>query len=108
MARSIAILATLDTKSEEAKFLKDFIEKKGHKAVVIDGGILGKPQFQPSYSNEAVAEAGGSALQDIIKQGDEAKGIDVMSKGALKICLDLHSSGRLDGVIGLGGSMGSG
>jgi uncharacterized protein (UPF0261 family) len=108
MARSIVILATLDTKSEEAEYLKDFIERKGHKAVVIDAGVLGKPQFQPDFSNEAVAEAGGKSLQDIIKQGDEAKGIDIMSKGALKICLDLHSLGRLDGMIGIGGSMGTG
>jgi uncharacterized protein (UPF0261 family) len=108
MARSIVILATLDTKSEEAKFLKDFIERKGHKAVVIDAGVLGKPQFQPDFSNETVAEAGGKSLQEIIKDGDEAKGIDIMSKGALKICLDLHSLGRLDGMIGIGGSMGTG
>jgi uncharacterized protein (UPF0261 family) len=42
MAKAIAIVGTLDTKGEEIRYIKERIESRGYKAVVIDGGILGQ------------------------------------------------------------------
>ncbi|HDJ97461.1 MAG TPA: UPF0261 family protein, partial [Thermofilum sp.] len=50
--KNIVIIATLDTKGEEAEYLKKLIEDKGHKAIVVDAGILGEPRFQGDISRE--------------------------------------------------------
>ena len=49
MGKSIAIIGTLDTKGDEIRYLKDLIEDRGHKVVVIDGGVIGSPMFEPTF-----------------------------------------------------------
>jgi uncharacterized protein (UPF0261 family) len=107
MAKTIVIIGTLDTKGEEFRYVKELIEKRGHKTIVVDVGILGEPPFQPDITHEEVAEAAGTKLKEIIALGEEGKAIAVMTGGASKIAQKLHSEGRLDGIIALGGSMGA-
>ncbi len=107
MAKTIAIVGTLDTKGEEIRHIKEGIESRGHKALVIDGGILGEPLFPPDINREQVAEAAGTSLNGVIALGDEDKGIAMMERGAAKIAQELYSSGKLHGVIALGGTMGT-
>ena len=60
MVRRIAIVATLDTRWEETKYVKELIERKGHKAVVIDVGSLREPPFPPGQgSRDHNAGSGG-------------------------------------------------
>ena len=107
MSKTIAIVGTLDTKGEELKYVKELIERRGYKTVVIDGGILGQPLFRPDISREQVAEAAGTTLKEVIALAGEGKAIAVMEKGAAKTVHELYSSGRLDGIIALGGTMGT-
>lgn len=107
MSKTIAIVGTLDTKGEELKYVKELIERRGYKTVVIDGGILGQPLFRPDISREQVAEAAGTNLKEVIALSGEGKAIAVMEKGAAKTVHELYSSGRLDGIIALGGTMGT-
>ena len=107
MTKTIVIVGTLDTKGEEVKYLKGLIEKRGHKAIVIDTGILGAAPFLAEFTREQVAEAAGADLKEIIALGDESKAIAAMARGASKIVQELHSSGGLDGIVALGGSMGT-
>ena len=55
MSCTVAILVTLDTKGEEARYVKEYISNRGHRAIVIDCGVLGQPLFQPEVSREEVA-----------------------------------------------------
>ena len=64
--KKIVLIATLDTKGEEARFVKELIEQRGHEPVVIDCGIRGKPPFEPTVSREAVARAAGTTLEEIL------------------------------------------
>ena len=41
--KTIVVLATLDTKGTEARYLADKIEEFGHKALLIDTGVVGVP-----------------------------------------------------------------
>ena len=107
MTKTIAIVGTLDTKGDEVKYLKGLIEKRGHKALVVDTGILGAVPFPPDITREQVAGAAGVDIKEIIAFGDESKAISTMAEGASKVVRELHSSGRLDGIIALGGSMGT-
>lgn len=107
MAKTIVIIGTLDTKGEEFRYVKELIQRKGHKTIVIDVGILEEPPFQPDITHEEVAEAAGTKLKEIIALGGEAEAITVMTEGACRIAQQLHSEGRMDGIIALGGSMGT-
>jgi uncharacterized protein (UPF0261 family) len=105
--KKIVIIATLDTKGEETRFVKELIEKRGHVPITIDCGIRGTPYFQPSISRQAVAEAAGTTLDEIITKSDKNDAIRAMTLGTREIALGLYREGRLDGVIALGGVQGT-
>jgi uncharacterized protein (UPF0261 family) len=111
MPKTIVIPVTLDTKGEETKFLKEQIERKGLKTIVIDVGVLGKPLFKADISREKVAQAGGKSLKELVeaakKGADRTEATNVMIEGVKQIVKQLHSKGKLDGIISLGGSTGS-
>ena len=105
--KKIVIIATLDTKGEETRFVKELIEKRGHVPITIDCGIRGTPYFQPSISRQAVAEAAGMTLDEIITKLDKNNAIRAMTLGTKEIALRLYREGQLDGVIALGGVQGT-
>src|SRR5210317_1900988 len=65
MTKTIALLITLDTKFQEADYLIERIEKRGHKALLMDIGVVGEPGATASITQEEIAEAGGSSLQEL-------------------------------------------
>jgi len=110
-AKIIAIVGTLDTKGNEVKYIKEQIEKRGHKTIVIDSGVMGRPLIKADFSREKVAEAGGKSLKELVEAAERgverAEGTNVMIEGVKKIVNDLYSSAKLDGIISLGGSTGT-
>ncbi len=107
IVKKVVILGTLDTKGAEFKFVKDIIESQGVATVVVDAGVLGTPRFQPDISNNIVAEAGGTALAELITANDRGLAIDVMMKGSAKIISELERQGLVAGIISLGGTAGT-
>jgi uncharacterized protein (UPF0261 family) len=63
MGKCIAIVGALDTKGTEIAYVKELIESEGLQTLVIDGGILGWPSFQPDISHEQVASAANTSLE---------------------------------------------
>jgi uncharacterized protein (UPF0261 family) len=111
MPKTVVIPVTLDTKGEETLYVKEQIERKGHKTIVIDVGVLGKSLFKADISREKVARAGGRSLRELVdaakKGADRTEATDVMIEGVKQIVKKLHSEGKLDAIISLGGSTGS-
>jgi uncharacterized protein (UPF0261 family) len=107
MAKSIAVIGALDTKGEDFAFLKGAIEARGHRALVINTGVMEAPAFEPQISAEEVAEAGGSSLAGLREAADRGAAITVMTKGVAKIASDLYQRGQIDGVLAMGGSAGT-
>jgi uncharacterized protein (UPF0261 family) len=107
MGKTILLLGTMDTKGLEFEYVKEKITGQGHRAVVIDVGVLGKPLLKPDISHEEVAQSAGTSLQEVITQGQEGAAIEVMAKGAVSIVQGLYRSGKIDGILALGGSMGT-
>ncbi|MEM2134942.1 MAG: Tm-1-like ATP-binding domain-containing protein [Candidatus Jordarchaeaceae archaeon] len=108
MAKKIVIVATLDTRGDEVQYLKEIIEKKGHRAIIVDAGVMGKPQIRGDFPREKVAEAGGKSLKELVeaaeKGADRFEATKVMIEGVKKIVADLYSKGELDGIMSLGGT----
>jgi uncharacterized protein (UPF0261 family) len=105
------IIATLDTRGDEVAFLKKTIEKNNHSVVVVDAGVMGQPLFDGDYARNYVAEAGGASLQQLIEAAEKGaaryEATKIMAEGVRKIALDLYASGKLDGIMSLGGSTGA-
>lgn len=106
--KTIVIVATLDTRGDEVKFLRELIENKGLGVITIDVGVMGSPYMPGDFTREEVAEAGGKSLTQLVEAAnagaDRKQATDVMIAGARKIVADLYSAGRLDGILSLGGS----
>jgi len=107
MPKTIVLVATLDTKGAEALYLKEQIEQHGVRTLVVDGGVLGHPGWEAQVSREEVARRGGSTLSQVQALNHEGKAMEVMIKGAARVVQELHRAGQLDGIVSLGGSMGT-
>ena len=101
---SVVIVGTLDTKGEEIGFARDVLEAQGVDVHVVDVGVMGDPEFDPDTTASEVAEAAGTTLDALREAGDRGEAIEAMGEGASAVTTRLHDEGRLDGVLGLGGS----
>jgi uncharacterized protein (UPF0261 family) len=107
MAGPVGIIAALDTKGAEARFLRDAIAARGLATLVIDVGVLGAPAFAADVSRAEVAAAGGADLAALVASQDKAAAMAAMTQGAAAVAARLHAEGRLGALIGLGGSAGT-
>lgn len=105
--RTILIIGTFDTKEDELSFVAACIRNQGGGVLTMDVSVLGEASRPAGISKHAVAEAGGSSIEAIIAQGDENHAMQVMAGGASALASRLHGEGRFDGVIVLGGTMGT-
>src|SRR5262245_16381641 len=107
MPGNVLLIATLDTKADECAYVRDLIQARGHRVMVLDAGVLREPSFTPEVAAAVVAEAGGRTLAELRGQGDRGVALEVMARGAAVVAGRLAADGRIDGVIGLGGSCGT-
>ncbi|MDH6233548.1 uncharacterized protein (UPF0261 family) [Mesorhizobium soli] len=104
---NILVLGTGDTKSEELEFMASVIQEAGGVPVMVDVSILGDPPYKPEYSRHDVAAAVGMTIEAIATSGDENSAMELMATGAATLVRNLHEAGQVDGVIVLGGSLGT-
>ncbi|MBP1693695.1 MAG: hypothetical protein H6Q37_1578 [Chloroflexi bacterium] len=107
MPKTVVIVGALDTKGQEFQFVKELIEKQGLKTLVVDFGVLGTPLFTPDITREDVAQAGGGDLSTLSSGEHKDKAMQVMAAGLAAIVRKLYDDGKLNGIIGMGGSGGT-
>lgn len=105
--KTICIIGTLDTKGEESALLRDAIERRGFRTLMVDAGVLGEPFFSPDIGSEEVARAGGGNIGGLRVGGDRGEAIRIMGRGVEKVLPELLSAGRIHAVIALGGGCGT-
>ena len=101
------LIATMDTKGQEALFIATCLKQAGVAVLVMDAGIRGDSPVAVDISRSEVAEAGGKSLTEVQNIGHEGKALEVMTAGAIASALNLYRRKRFQGIIGLGGSMGT-
>jgi uncharacterized protein (UPF0261 family) len=106
-SRTIAILATLDTKGEEVEFLRQQIETLGGTPLVIDLGVVGSAAVDADIDRAAVAAAGGTALETLLEAPTREAAGPVMVAGASKHLHELIAEDRVHAVLGIGGTQGT-
>jgi uncharacterized protein (UPF0261 family) len=107
MAKTILLIGTLDTKGAEFAYVRALIQARGHQVLMMDAGILQDPCFEAEIDAAEVAEAGGGSLAQLRQQADRGMAVETMRQGVIELALQLHSEGKIDGVLGLGGSGGT-
>lgn len=107
MKKTVLLIATFDTKEEEALFLKRRIEARGIRVLTMDTGILAPPRVGVDIDQQQVAHRGGIPLKEVVATGDKGKCISNMIRGAEATSRRLYDEGRFEGVIAIGGAQGT-
>ncbi len=108
----IAVVGMLDEREEGLSIIKEHIERRGHKTILIDitmgtGAIT--TTLQAEISCEDLAKTGGTtidAIKDMLAK-ERDKATSIMATGLGKTLLDLYQAGELEGVIAVGGMTGT-
>ncbi len=107
MTKTVVIVGALDTKGNEFAFLKHIIEEAGVNTLVVDFGVMGEPAFEPEVTRQEVAEAGDGDLTRLASGGHKDEAMATMAEGLAVVVERLYEEGKLDGIIGMGGSGGT-
>jgi len=106
-AKTIAILATLDTKGEEASFLDECIAKRGLRPLLIDVSTTDAGPGNAAISRAELLQGIPKQLADAINSRDRGAAVAAMGEAAAYSLAALHEGRKIDGVIGIGGSGGT-
>jgi uncharacterized protein (UPF0261 family) len=109
---AIAIIGMLDEREAGLRTIKEHIEQRGHRPLLIDisigtGAI--SSALKADIPCEEVAKAGGAtigAVREMLAK-ERNKATSMMAQGLGKTLSDLHRSGTLEGVIAVGGMTGT-
>ncbi len=105
--KTILVIGTFDTKADELDFLCSKISQLGGVPLTMDVSVLGEPRRTCDISKHEVAKAAGSTIADIIALGGENEAFQVMARGAATLCAEMSATKRFDGMVALGGTMGT-
>jgi len=109
---SIAVVGMLDEREEALGLMKERIEARGHKALLLDisigtGAII--PSLKADVSCGELAELGGGppdGVASMLPDGRE-EAISIMAGGLSEKILSLNKSGDLEGMIAISGMTGA-
>lgn len=102
------LVATMDTKKDEAFYLKSCLADAGVDSLIMDAGIMGSgPRDGISVTRHEVARASGRTLNKIRSLSSEGEAMNLMVTGATHCALSMYGKNEISGIIGLGGSMGT-
>jgi len=98
---TIAVLGTLDSKGHEHAFVADIIRRRGHTALLIDAGCLEPAQIPPDIARTEICP-GIAELPE-----DRGQRVAAMAAALPEFMAALSASGRIHGIISLGGGGGT-
>jgi uncharacterized protein (UPF0261 family) len=89
---AVLLIGTLDTKGEELGFLKARLQLAGVDVLLADAGTKGPPTVEPDITI------------DTAPTDDRGAAVTAMAAEAAKLARRLYEEGRIEGVLGAGGS----
>jgi uncharacterized protein (UPF0261 family) len=107
MPKTILVIGTFDTKADELDYLIGRIRTEGGEVLSMDVSVLGDPPQPVDVTKHDVAAAVGETIDGLIALGEEGEAFAKMSAGAAVMTRRMYDEGRFDGMIALGGTMGT-
>ena len=109
---SIVIVGMLDEREEALKIIKEKIEKRGHKTLLIDisigtGAIVSS--LKADVTCEEIARLGGGTIEQIkgMLAKEREKATSMVAEGLSKKVTELYQAGELKGMIAIAGMTGT-
>jgi uncharacterized protein (UPF0261 family) len=107
LTKTVLLVGTADTKSDELAYLRNTIIALGAHVLVMDVGVLATGQVPIDITNEMVASAAHTSLAALAALGDENQAMIAMAQGASQLAAKLYCEGSIHGLLVLGGTMGT-
>ncbi len=98
----VAVLATLDTKGAEARFLAERLRDLGIRPVLVDVSLRGSSPPDAAVTRADLAAAGATDASD----DDRTSAMETTADAAARVLAGAAASGRIAGVVGIGGGTG--
>lgn len=103
----VYVIATLDTKYDEACFLAEAIRGEGVPATIVDVGTLNPAQGEAGISRRTVAAFHPGGTGAVLGLNDRGTAVIAMSQALRGFLADAQRDGSCSGVIGIGGTGGT-
>jgi len=103
---TVAVLATLDTKGKEARFVAAVLARAGAAAWIVDLSLKPHDRDGADATAASVAAAAGVSWQGLSERSRQDAAI-AMAEGGRRILLERFVAGEIAGAIGLGGANGT-
>jgi uncharacterized protein (UPF0261 family) len=107
MKKTALLIVTLDTKGQEAFFLKGVLQRLGCEVLILDVGIFPSTVGEGDIGRHQVAQAGGRSLEELLAAGNKGEAIRTMMNGAAALTRSLHAEGKIHGALSIGGAQGT-
>ena len=104
---TVLLVGTADTKPDELQFLRAQLQAQGAQVLLMDVGVLAAGAVPVDIPQQDVASAAGVSLADLVAAGDENGAMAAMARGAALIAARLQAQGRVQGLLALGGTLGT-
>ena len=82
MKKTALLIVTLDTKGPEARFLKNALERRGVRVLVMNAGVYPSAYGEGDIGRHEVALAGGRTIEQLVVAEERGEAIRVMMNGA--------------------------
>ena len=105
---TVLLIATLDTKIDEAEYILKCLEEMEINTLILDPSVRKSGNRAVTITPEEVAKAAGTTLEAVRALGHEGKALSKMTEGAIVCAKSLFEKTEIHGIISLGGSMGTG
>jgi len=103
---TVAVLATMNTKSREARFVAHALTRAGVKPWIVDLSLKTHDVDGVDMTGARVVAAAGASWQMLNEQSRQ-DAATVMIEGGTKILIEQFLKGKIAGAIGLGGANGT-
>ena len=107
MPRTIAVLATMDTKGAEADFIRQEIEALGEEALLVNIGVVGPAAVPVHIDTGTVIRTGGGDPDALLQSPTRESVGPYLVRGAQKILLDLVLENKIHALLAMGGTQGT-
>ena len=108
LSKRVLVIGTLDTKGDEVAYLCSQLRSHGIIVRTMDVGISSAPLSPADIGREEIAAKSAADISLLLTQDDgKLKAMDAMAGGALLLAEEKTGSGEIDGIIALGGGVGT-
>ena len=107
MSKTVAVVATMDTKGVESDFIRSEIKQFGGNTCLIDIGVVGDAKTDVDCTKQMVIEAAGEDYAKLMDSPTRQAASPIMIRGAAKLLMDKIAADEIHAVVGLGGTQGT-